>query len=238
MQTMTLLTEQRCWSSPAAGDADDAVDLASQVELLSKVLDEIDTGVLVCDEHAVIRTANWSAQRELAAGHLLRTSGAALCATTCDAGVRAAISAACKSGRRAVLALGAGDQRLHVSVSPLATAGKQPLALVMLGRRDPCSRVALELLGMQKGLTAAERRVLAGLSAQRSPAQIAKDHCVAISTVRSQIASLRAKLEVKSQQALVCLVYGVPPLATALRLTAAASGARQSVALEPMHIAA
>jgi DNA-binding CsgD family transcriptional regulator len=235
MPTTSHLPEEQL---PPVLVGDDPINLVSLVELLLKVLDEIDTGVLVCDERAAVKKANWSARRELAEGGLLRTSAGVLTAAGSNARLYAAVGAACHGGKRAVLALTGGDQRLHVSISPIFAQDGEPLALVMLGRRAPCSPAALELLGIQQGLTATERKVLAGLAAQRSPAQIADDHCVALSTVRTHIAALRAKLGVRSQQALVCVAYAIPPLAPALRSTPFPQAAPQrALALSSMAAA-
>ncbi len=183
--------------------------------LLAAVLDEIDTGVLVCDERGGVQFGNAAARSELVDGRLLHLEGGHTL-RACGDGLGAALSGACRRGRHQVLALERGGLSLHLAVSPLAGA-TTPLALVMLGRRAPCSLLALELMGIARGLTVAERRVLAHLLAQRSPRQIAVEHGVALSTVRTQILALRTKLGVRSLQSLLCLAAGLPPMALALR---------------------
>ena len=203
------------------GDREDAgsrtADTLAGASLLAAVFEEIDTGVLVCDDRGDVTALNWSARLEVAAGDLLQMSGTRLKERRNDGELAAALSSACRHGRRQILELRHRDDRLFVSVSPLTCRGGERLALVMLGRRTPCSALALEMLGYRQGLTTAERRVLAGLAARRTPAQIAADHDIAISTVRTQINALRAKLDADSVSALMCLVAGVPPLTPTLK---------------------
>jgi DNA-binding CsgD family transcriptional regulator len=66
-------------------------------------------------------------------------------------------------------------------------------------------------------LTPAETGVLQGLCGGRSPLEIAHAQCVAISTVRTQISSIRAKTGADSIRDLVQQVATLPPLVSALR---------------------
>jgi DNA-binding CsgD family transcriptional regulator len=186
--------------------------------LLTAVFDEIDTGLFVCDDEGRVVALNWNARLEASAGKLLQLVDDRLQARSDDGAFAKALLAACRRGRREIVELRQHDDRLFVSVSPLKYPGGEPRALVLLGRRVPCSALVLEMLGYRHGLTAAERRVLAGLAAQRTPAQIASDHAIAISTVRTQINALRAKLDASSVSALMCVVAGIPPLNPTLKL--------------------
>ena len=86
------------------------------------------------------------------------------------------------------------------------------------------------------GLTLAERRVLGGLVREASAREIAAEHAVALSTVRTQIASIRAKFGARSIDGLLLRVSELPPVAGALRMAAttwappAAQGARMLAA--------
>jgi DNA-binding CsgD family transcriptional regulator len=189
--------------------------------LFEGLLDQLDTALLLCDEHGHVRWANAAARQELVAGRwLAERHGVLLSSASGGAKLLPALAAACQRSRRQVLGLGEGGQRLFVAVAPSASADGQPLALLLLGRRDPCSPLALELMGISHGLTPAERRVLAALVAGSAPSQIATEHGVRLSTVRTQVAALRAKLGVRGQAALLCAVGGLPPLAMALRAPA------------------
>ena len=106
-----------------------------------------------------------------------------------------------------------------VSVLPLSAAvGQVAQVLVMLGRREPCSALGLELLASSYGLTLAETRVLAALTHKATPREIAAQNAVAMSTVRTQISSIRAKLDVRSIEGVLLRAAEVPPMASALRM--------------------
>ena len=211
--------------SPNAPGAD-AGDRAESV-LLPALLDELDTGIVVCTAEGMVKTANWAARQELATGRWLKAPRGML-GTDLMAGLGEALVAAAHRGRRQLLVLVSGDERLPVSVSPLDAAGAEPQVLVMLGRRTPCSRLGLELLASRHRLTDAERRVLAGLAGGGTPKQLSAAHGVALSTVRTQVKSLHAKLGINSNDALLRLIASVPALASALRvLTAPAQTSRE-----------
>ncbi|KQP19766.1 helix-turn-helix transcriptional regulator [Pseudorhodoferax sp. Leaf267] len=84
----------------------------------------------------------------------------------------------------------------------LSLAGER-LALVRLGRRGAGPAAAPELLALAFGLTLAEARVLAALVQGQRAADIAERHKVRITTVRTQIAGLLAKMDCTRQSELV-----------------------------------
>jgi DNA-binding CsgD family transcriptional regulator len=183
------------------------------------LFDEIECGLIVCDARGTIRFANQAARQELAAGRVLqqlegRLRRAAAAAGELDAALRAASS----RGRRSLVRLGQHDDRLMVSVLPLDLPEAEPgHVLVMLGRRQPCSELGLEMLAGSYGLTLAERRVLAALMREATPREIARDNAVKLSTVRTQISSIRIKLGTRRIEGLLLRAAEMPPLASALR---------------------
>lgn len=197
------------------------------------LIDEIECGLIVCDAQGTVRLTNRAAKRELADGralclageHLLRPHGE-------NADLDAAIRQAALRGRRTLLQTGGAAGRLLVSVQPLSMFGLgDPLVLLLLGRRQPCSDLGLELLASRFGLTLAERRVLAGLLRDASPREIALDHAVALSTVRTQISSIRAKLGARSIDHLLLRAAEVPPVANALHSDYARAPSASTAAL-------
>jgi DNA-binding CsgD family transcriptional regulator len=103
--------------------------------------------------------------------------------------------------------------RLMLATMPLdVTEIDAPLVLVMMGRRQVCSPLGLELLASHHGLTIAESRVLRALVDNRSPREIAALHGVAIATIRTQISAVRDKLGVRSIDALLLRAAEMPPL--------------------------
>ena len=99
-----------------------------------------------------------------------------------------------------------GDEsdRTGVSVVPLESADDGPRAvLIVLGKREMCESLSVQGFARFHHLTGAEVRVLKELCNGVPPAQIAALLGVAISTVRSQIGSMRAKTGAESIRALV-----------------------------------
>lgn len=124
-----------------------------------------------------------------------------------------------------MLNLSDGEERLLVSLIPLAQRpGSEPLVLRVLRRHGACSQLGIEMMPSLYGLTGAERRVLKGLIDDVAPQDIADDAGVALSTVRTQIASIRAKLGVSSVQGLLIRPAEVPPFQSALRCEAPTTG--------------
>jgi DNA-binding CsgD family transcriptional regulator len=187
--------------------------------LLCCLIDEIDSGILLCDGEGIVRVANQAARRELNDGRLLCWHGTAVACTALEGGpLQRALRAAAQHGRRQMVLLERTKDWLLTSVVPLPQAdGAEPLVLLLMGRREPCSAIGLELFGTAHGLTLAERRVLAALLRDASPREVAAEHGVALSTIRTQILSLRAKLGARSIEGLLLRAAGIPPVAAALR---------------------
>lgn len=184
------------------------------------LVDEIECGLIVCDPHGTIAFANQAAQRELASGRVLLRAGSELRrAPGAGSGLDGAIAQAAQRGLRQLLSLGQGADRLLVSVLPLRDASGVPRVLLVLGRRQPCSELGLEMFAGHHGLTLAERRVMAALLRRLSPREIAAQHRVALSTVRTQIHSIRTKIGLRSIDELLLRAAEVPPVASALRMT-------------------
>lgn len=188
---------------------------------LTATLDEIDYGVLLLDERGRSIHVNHVARRELDEKHPLhlperelrarRPSDAAL--------LQAALDGCMQRGLRKLLTLGEGGQQVCVSVVPLERAGPegQGVVLVMLGKRQVCAELAVQGFARHHELTPGETRVLMALCAGAEPAEAAEMHGVAISTVRTQIGSIRTKTGASSIRALVRRVAVLPPLMGVLR---------------------
>jgi len=188
---------------------------------LSAVLDELDSGVVLCDQSAQALLFNEAARRELIHGGVLRLGSDGCLEVEGSTGLlplRAAIFSAAVRGLRHLVPLRAGENRLTVAVQPLRDeTGPTAHAVVLLGRRQICPDLAVELLSQLHELTPAERRVLNGLIGGHSVAALAQRHGVAISTVRTQVAALRSKFGVARIDDLMLLVAEMPPMASALR---------------------
>lgn len=188
---------------------------------LAEVLEEVDTGIVVCNENGRIVMANDAGRRELQRGRPLAADpGGALLVTGDGPGAtahcRAALRAAVHTRRRQLLALNDGNQRLMVAVTPLGQSG-HPFAVVLVGRRQPAPDLAVEMLGKLCDLTHSERSVLVALLAGERVESVARRRGVKIATVRTQVGALRGKLGARRLEDLVRLAAGLPPMSGALR---------------------
>jgi len=98
-------------------------------------------------------------------------------------------------------------------VIPLGRAA----TLVVLGKRQLSERISVQLFARQHGLTPAEMRVLNGLCEGLDPRAVAEQHQVGLATVRTQVASIRAKTGAENIRDLVCQVAVLPPIVSSLR---------------------
>ncbi len=185
-------------------------------QLPQLVVDQIECGLIVCDAHGGMLHANQSALRELEAGQFIKLKEGHLVGSDASANELASAIAAATQRRSRLVYVGAASQQLMLVVMPLKLSGadgsEDVLALVMIGRRDVCTPLGLELLAMQRGLTAAEKRVFCGLVAGLAVRDIAARDGVKMSTVRAQVSSIRDKLQAANIDELLRVAARVPPV--------------------------
>ena len=191
---------------------------------LTRMLDEIDYGMLLVGADAQVLYLNHAARLELDGQHPLQRLGGTLRAQRPqDVAPLYDALAAAQRGLRRLVTLGSGDHRVSVSVVPLpAGAGQRsadegPATLLVLGKRQVCEQLSVQGYARSVHLTPAETRVLELLCAGVRPTQVALQQKVAVSTVRTQIGSIRAKTGAASIAELVRQVAVLPPLVGALR---------------------
>jgi DNA-binding CsgD family transcriptional regulator len=188
---------------------------------LAAALDEVDYGMLLVANGAEVVHANQIARRELDDEHPLQLMGRRLHArsSTDLAPLHHALDNAARRGLRQLLTMGSGDHRLGVSIVPLSTADAEGGAatLLILGKRQICEQLSVQGFARSHGLTAAEGRVLAALCAGARPHDVATSLGVAISTVRTQIGSIRTKTGAQSIGALLKQMAALPPVRGVLR---------------------
>jgi DNA-binding CsgD family transcriptional regulator len=193
---------------------------------MARMLDEVDYGMLLVEHDGRVLYMNHAARRELDRDHPLQVQGRQLAtALAAEApALQEALSAA-QRGLYRLLTLGRGEQRVGVSVVPLNEPG-QPAGptLLMLGKRRVCEQLSVQGYARAVALTPAETRVLELLCGGVQPTVIATMQGVAVSTVRTQIGSIRAKTGANSIRELVRQVAVLPPLVGALRSSASAFG--------------
>lgn len=187
---------------------------------LAAALDELDYGIVLLFDGMNVVHINDAARVELDDAHPLQLLGSELRPKLARdvAPLHDAVTAASLRGMRRLITLGKDAQRASVSVIPLEAADAGPRAvLVVLGKRAVCESLSVQGFARGYGLTGAETRVLIALCNGVPPAQIATQLGVAVSTVRSQIGSMRLKTSADSIRDLVRQVAVLPPVKGALR---------------------
>lgn len=194
---------------------------------LTAALDELDYGIVLLFDGASVVHINHAARVELDDDHPLQLLGNKVRAReTCDVvPLHDALTQAALRGMRRLLILGDGARRSSVSVIPLdaADAGARAV-LVVLGKRAVSESLSIHGFAKSYRLTGAETRVLEALCNGLPPLEAAHQLGVAISTVRSQIGSIRGKTGAASIRALVRQVAVLPPVKGALRCEGSAQG--------------
>lgn len=187
---------------------------------LARMLDETDHGMLLLAPHGTLRHANQPGRQELARGSSLRLVNQMV--VTPHTEQQSALSCAladASRGKRRLLTLGHNGHALSVAVIPLPgdDDADTPLVLLVLGKRQPCETLTLGFFARSQGLTGAETKVLQALCNGERPKDIARQFDVAVSTIRTQISSIRGKTQTGSIRELVSRVSGLPPISTAMR---------------------
>jgi DNA-binding NarL/FixJ family response regulator len=174
--------------------------------------------VLICDARGRLVLANEAARREIADGGVLAVAGDGSLGMSGGAGVptlRRAVRNAAIDRRHRMLPLRVRERVVMVAVQPLS--GAPELAVLLLGRRSIGPQLVVQELGRLFELTPAEREVLSSLLAGVRVKVLAAARGVALSTIRTQVAALRAKLGVHRVNDVTRLVAELPPMMGALR---------------------
>jgi DNA-binding CsgD family transcriptional regulator len=125
-------------------------------------------------------------------------------------------AAAASRGRWSLVHLPGEATTLAVVPLPASEGLAVPTpVLVVFGLRQQTRTLATEFFARAQGMTLAETRVLCAIAEGLSPKQIAFRHAVALSTIRSQIASIRERAGVQSMVALIRTLGELPPIMAA-----------------------
>lgn len=118
-----------------------------------------------------------------------------------------------QTGVRALISLGGKDCTTSVALVPLTPPGAAPYALLVFAKQQLCDSSTMALFARERGLTSAESNVLVSVCSGMRPTEIATHHGVQISTVRSQLRSIRIKTRCDTIRQLVETVSILPPMA-------------------------
>ncbi|MCR5865917.1 MAG: helix-turn-helix transcriptional regulator [Aquincola tertiaricarbonis] len=207
---------------------------------LQLALDEVDYGLLLVSHRGRVLHMNHVARLDLAdgahpllvVGHQLRTRHA-----DDDGALRDALADAAERDLRCMLTVGQAPRRVSLAVVPLAGPQGQDegASLLMFSKRQVCEALSVEAFARGHGLTGAETQVLKALCSGVTPHEAAQMQGVRLSTVRTQIGSIRAKTGASSIRALVQQVACLPPLVTALRAAGMKEAALADARLTHAH---
>ena len=216
MQHAVIMSRER---TPPPVKTEEADDL--HPSFLLRLLDEIDYGLVLVNAQGRVQHANHLARHELATGRLLYTARdgyIAGCATLQTDQLMAAIHGAVL-GRRRLLYLTHGEHTMPLAVIPLVHAleGPSTSVLLVMARQRAGDNLALQMFAREHSLTPTEESVLRALCDGRDVDEIAVQHGVAESTVRTQVRSLRDKTGANGIRHLVQRVLSLPPVVPALR---------------------
>jgi DNA-binding CsgD family transcriptional regulator len=200
--------EERTVSHPAPA--------TPRADLLIRVLDELDLGLLLVSVDARVCTVNRQALRECTVQRAMQLhDGLIQPRQERDRAPFARALIATVGGRRTMLCVGPDEERLSLAVVPVRdplAAREAGLALLVFGKRRVCEPLSVEFFAREHRLTGAEESVLRKLSDGLSPGDIASRSGVALSTVRTQIASIRQKTGATTIGELVRRVTMLPPI--------------------------
>jgi DNA-binding CsgD family transcriptional regulator len=186
-----------------------------------RILDEIDYGLMLVTELGKVCLANHVALRECAAsGTMQLRNGHVLPRQPHQQEPFLKALAASRQGRRAMMTLESELAPISLALVPVAdspVAGPDDAAMLLVfGKRRVCEPLSVEFYARSHHLTAAETTVLTELCNGLRPTEIAKRGGVALSTVRTQICSIRHKTGAASIADLVRMMIGLPPIIPAL----------------------
>ena len=122
----------------------------------------------------------------------------------------------------AVVPMASGDAAAHASGNSVSLGNdtltdSEPLVMLVFGKQPACETLTLDFFARSHRLTSAEAGVLHGLCAGRRPKEIAQNLGVAISTVRTQIGSIRVKTQTRSIRDLINRIATLPPITPAMK---------------------
>ncbi len=212
---------ERTWQ-PAPATPVRTFNAGTSSALLTRVLDEIDYGMLVVSANGALRYSNQLARQELQSnGPLGLTQGQLRAHQPSDQCQLQLALADAVRGRRRLITLGHNGASISVAVLPMPGDDEddngETLALLTFGKRQPCETLTVDFYSRTQGLTGAEARVLQALCNGAKPKEIAAQCDVAISTVRSHICSIRVKTQTANIRELVDRVAKLPPITPAMK---------------------
>lgn len=181
-------------------------------------LDRLDQGVLMLQADGRVGYANPSAREQIQGAGLLVLAGGRLQASSAadQAALLGALRSVAERGSCRLVQLGTAQASMYLGLSAIGRPGGLGPVLGLLGRRSIGNHLTMQWYAQCHALTMAETQVLGCLCAGFEPGEIANINGVALSTVRTQIASIRCKTGAATIRALLQAVARLPPMCPVL----------------------
>ena len=231
MRHWSMLASAEPWQGPdrrSSQNRNTHSSTHSNTDWQYQLLDVIDYGIFVLSAQRKLLYANHAAQAHLRAASVLRIEHGELVTDGARDSVvlGGAIRAAAAQGLRRMVLLGNAPSRLPLAVvpGPQIAGPEGNRVLVMLPRGQLCQPLSTYGFARDHGLSGAESQVLYLLCDGLQPVEIAALHGVAITTVRSQIASIRVKTDAGTVAELIQRIARLPPICSALQANRHANG--------------
>jgi DNA-binding CsgD family transcriptional regulator len=195
---------------------------SANAALLMRVLDEIDYGLLLVTAAGALRYANQLGLQELTnGGPLLLEHGRLHTRAPLDQVPLHAALADAARGKRRLFTVGHNGGSVSVAAVPMPADddAREAMVLLVFGKRSSAETLTVDFYARSHGLTGAELNVLKRICAGMKPKEIAREHGIAISTVRSHICSIRIKTQTDSIRELLNRVAVLPPITPAMKAT-------------------
>jgi len=222
LSVATILPAAKAYEALALEEAFEESRTAAPclIDILAAAVEEIDYGMLVLDpSNFRLHHANRLAMMECRNGGTLVLEQGRIQAR--DGACRAAMEKALAlvlNDRRSLVSLKSERGTCTVAVVPLTDSFGARQALLMFGKHEVCEPLSAAFYARLHALTPSEDAVLKALCRGLRPAEIAAETGVAISTVRTQVSSIRMKTGTTSIHDLVRTMSTLPPINPILRM--------------------
>lgn len=180
-------------------------------ELGGSLFDAVDVGMVMVGEGARVKEYSRSAQNVVAETGVFRISPLGrvrLKNETAHAGLNAMLKLSYDGPKSmSTVESGVGITLVHVKKDRLSYYFEGPTVILLLERFTSRAALGLDDFSSANGLTRSEIRALTGIISGKSAAEIASENRLSRETVRSQLKSLYARLDVHSEAELLRLYY-------------------------------
>jgi DNA-binding CsgD family transcriptional regulator len=183
-------------------------------DLLMRVLDEIDYGLVLVNEDAQVRYANQVALGTSVLGFEVSQGKVNLNRKADQKSLLKALWLAHR-GTRSLMTVSVPNQEWMIGVVPLNEPTGRA-TLLLLSKNQLCAPLSIDFYARHHHLTNTESAVLRALCEGLKPQQVASSLGVAISTIRTHLSRIREKTDTRNIRDLLCRVTALPPILTAL----------------------